>query len=220
MVMGDASGNFTTVLNLAYAPIKDNRLPPIGFTTLNNAYDTVLIAGNALTDPDFNFTEGIEGSGSDHVFYHVAMNGYLGELTISLNVQYQTIHPRWLSDMFNDDTPEINLFKQMVEEADLSPVLVAEKSLELGIISSVEAFAKSEDWIKILQSNHGEGISIDLKEPATIMVYNIEGRLIAKQNFNEGSSLLKSGLPDGILIIVAVSKSNKRIVKKLLTIYQ
>jgi hypothetical protein len=122
--------------------------------------------------------------------------------------------------MFNDDTPEINLFKQMVEEADLSPVLVAEKSLELGIISSVEEFAKTRDWIKIYQSNYAEGISIDLKEPATIMVYNIEGRLIAKQNFNKGSNRLKPILSEGILIIVAVSKSNKRFVKKLLTIYQ
>jgi hypothetical protein len=31
MVMGDVNGQFTTVLMRGYAPLKDNRLPPIGF---------------------------------------------------------------------------------------------------------------------------------------------------------------------------------------------
>lgn len=220
MVMGDENGEFTTILNRAYAPIKDNRLAPIGFTTANDAYDTVLIAGKATNDPDFNLEDGAEGSGSDKVYYHVAMHDYFGTLIVSLNVQYQSIHPRWLNQMFNDETPEINLFKQMVEEADISPVFVAEESLELGILDGVEALTRTQDWINIIQLNHRNDLSVELKEPATIMLYNIEGRLLSKQRFSKGSNRLKPGITEGILIVVAVSDNNKRFVKKLAVLNQ
>ena len=220
MVMGDENGNLTTVLNRAYAPIKDNRLAPIGFTMAHNAYDTVLFAGEALNDPDFNFEDGIEGSGSDRVFYHVAMSEYTGTLSVSIKVQYQTIHPRWLNDMFNDETPEINLFKQMVETADISPAFVGGVSLELGILDGVEELENASDWIEITQTNHREGISIELKEGATIFLYDIDGRLLDKRHFNAGSNRLKVESSNGIIVFVAVSKSNKYFVKKLLILNQ
>ena len=38
MVMGDVNSNFTSVLERAAVLLKDNRLPPLGFTTQHNVY--------------------------------------------------------------------------------------------------------------------------------------------------------------------------------------
>ncbi|MBK9017860.1 MAG: hypothetical protein IPM82_29595 [Saprospiraceae bacterium] len=75
MVMGDVNGNVTTVLERADHPIKDNRLPPLGFSKSHPTYDTVLVAGVDPSDTDFNHENGTEGSGTDVVFFHVPMNG-------------------------------------------------------------------------------------------------------------------------------------------------
>jgi len=125
MVMGDVNGNKTTVLERAKEPLKDNRLTPIGFTTSNYAYDTVLIAGVPVTDIDFNKSStGVEGSGTDKVHYHVPMNGHTGLIRVVSNLWYQSAPPRWMEEMFAFNTNDIDTFRDMYEAADPSPVLV------------------------------------------------------------------------------------------------
>lgn len=125
MVMGDVNGNYTTVLERAKAPLKDNRLAPAGFTTGHITYDTTRIVGAATTDPDFNrFQDGTQGSGTDIVHYHVPMGGHTGLINISAHVWYQSAPPRAMADMFSYSSPEIDLFKGMFLAADHSPVLV------------------------------------------------------------------------------------------------
>jgi len=160
IVMYDNENNFTTILNRAYAPIKDNRLVPVGFSTSHAVYDTTFMAGNVLNDPDFNYEESVEGSGSDRLFYNIPMDDYVGTMTATVSVQYQTIHPLWLNQMFSDETPEINLFKHMVEEADLSPVFVGSETIEVGILDAISVIEPETDWIQIVQS---ENIIIELK---------------------------------------------------------
>jgi len=216
MVMVDADQNFTTILNRAFTPIKDNRLVPIGFSTADNVYDTTFIAGNALNDPDFNFENGEEGSGSDRLYYHIPMNEYQGILTVTATVLYQTIHPRWLSDMFNDETPEINLFEQMVSEADLSPVLVSTQTLDLGILDAISELENIPDWIENIRTDNIGNISFGLKEKAIISLYDISGKLLGSQSFNAGINSLNPGLSSGIVILVAITENQKPFVKKLL----
>src|SRR6185436_6048330 len=62
MVMGDVNSNFTSLLERSANLLKDNRIPPGGFTTTNNVYDTVKISNDALSDPDFNKVNAVEGS--------------------------------------------------------------------------------------------------------------------------------------------------------------
>ena len=213
IVMFDDENNFTTILNRAFAPIKDNRLVPIGFSTSHQVYDTTFMAGNVLEDLDFNFEDGLEGSGSDRLYYHIPMNDYEGTMTVTASVQYQTLHPVWLNQMFSDETPEINLFKQMVEEADLSPVFVTSETIEVGILDAISVIDPEPDWIQIIQSDI---INIELKENATIMLYDVQGKLLGKQSFNAGSSVLEVNTSSGIIILVAVSESQKYFVKRLL----
>ena len=213
IVMYDNENNFTTILNRAFAPIKDNRLVPFGFSTSHSVYDTTFMAGNVLDDSDFNYENGVEGSGSDRLFYNIPMDDYVGTMTATVSVQYQTIHPLWLNQMFSDETPEINLFKQMVEEADLSPVFVASETIEVGILDAISVIEPEPDWIQIIQS---ENIVIELKESATILLYDVQGKLLDKQSFNSGNNVIKTNISSGIIILVAVSESKKKFVKRLL----
>lgn len=129
MVMGDVNGDLTTVLERAVIHLKDNRLPPKGFTKTHNSYDTTQIVGLALIDPDFNTTSGIEGSGSDVIHYHIPLDGITDELQIEARIYYQTVSNKWLQEMFTHSSPEIDLFKTMYTDTDKSPVLMSSKSI-------------------------------------------------------------------------------------------
>lgn len=130
MVMGDVNGDKTTVLERAKDPLKDNRLAPIGFLTSHASYDTMLIAGVPASDTDFNHGPGgEEGTGTDITHYHVAMDGYTGLIRIRAKVWYQSSPPRWMEEMFEHNTEEIDRFRTMFEAADGTPVLVKEAEI-------------------------------------------------------------------------------------------
>jgi hypothetical protein len=129
MVLGDINGNRTTVLERAHHPLKDNRLAPEGFSTGHPAYDTTQIAGNALTDPDFNWNGAVEGTGADVVHYNVPLNGYTGGLNVVARLYYQSVPERWLNEMFAFSSAEISTFQSMFGAADKSPFKVAQAVL-------------------------------------------------------------------------------------------
>lgn len=127
MVMGDVNGDKTTVLLRAKENLKDNRIPPLGFTTSHISYDTTLITGVPASDTDFNrYSDGTEGSGTDIVRYHVAMNGYTGLINIRARVWYQSAPPKYMTEMFAYNTEEIDLFRDLYENSTPAPVLVKE----------------------------------------------------------------------------------------------
>ena len=157
MVMGDLNGNKTTVLERASAPLKDNRLPPKGFTTLHSAYDTCAIVGDALTDVDFNKTAGIEGKGHDIIHYHLPLGGYNGNLTVEVNVFYQTLPPAFLDEMKNFSSAEIDTFLSMYANANKAPILVKSNTINNVLIPvGLENITLSE--IKIGPNPNSEGI--------------------------------------------------------------
>ncbi len=126
MVAGDILGGVTTVLERMYSHLKDNRLTPKGFSTSHYNYDTVEIAGEALTDADFNYDSlGVEGSGSDIVHFRVPLAGYTGALNVSASLYYQSVPHKWLDEMFTFTSPEITAFQGMFNSADHTPLLVA-----------------------------------------------------------------------------------------------
>jgi len=132
MIMGDVNGNVTTVLERAYVPLKDNRLPPMGFTSAHPNYDTVKIVGLAQNDPDFNIENSAEGSGSDEIHFNISTSGYAGEITISASIRYQTVSDKWLQEAFAFSSDEIDAFKLYYEGADKTPYPVAETSITSG----------------------------------------------------------------------------------------
>lgn len=136
MVMGDVNGNFTTVLERAAILLKDNRLPPVGFTTTHASYDTVMISADANADVDFNKNGITEGTGIDYVNFNVPIDGaFNGSLKIVTNVFYQSVPPKWVDEMFTYTQAAIDSFKTMYYAADRTPFLVASDSLQLTVTS-------------------------------------------------------------------------------------
>lgn len=195
MVMGDVNGNVTTVLERAKDPIKDNRLVPIGFSMNHPSYDTTLIAGTVLDDPDFNHNStGEEGSGTDIVHYHVPLSGSTGTLYATAAVYYQAMPPAWNAEMFSFHSARIDSFRVMMEQSDGTPILVASDQLELGPLGLNE---RPQDRIHVLPNptvdgmvtiRHGSGDRVDV-----VAAYDARGRAVdvrAQRNANTWHMML------------------------------
>lgn len=170
MVMGDVNDNVTTVLERAKRPLKDNRLVPLGFVTSHPSYDTTLIAGMALVDPDFNRNVlNEEGSGSDIVHYHLPVFGYDGPLFASARVFYQPMPPKWNDEMFAHSSALINTFRDMLDASDGTPTLVAVDSIGIGALGmqnrnltevTVLPNPTENGWINILAEERIDAITV------------------------------------------------------------
>lgn len=133
LVMGDVTGNATTILERAKEPLKDNRLVPLGFSTTHPSYDTTRLAGQVLIDPDFNRTIlNEEGSGTDVIHYHVAMNGEPSALYATAEVFFQAVPPGAVQEMFTHHSERIDQFRTMFAQSDGTPIRVAADSIALG----------------------------------------------------------------------------------------
>jgi hypothetical protein len=221
MAMGDVNGNFTSVLERASILLKDNRLPPTGFTSASSVYDTVKISNDAFTDPDFNKVGATEGSGIDYVHFAVPLAGAVGNISVRTKVYYQSIAPKWLDNMFTYSTPEINAFKPMYQAADQTPVLVACDSIKNILLTKVTNYTNTNEvqaWPTLsmdgkvyISSDYGTLVK-------SIEVYNSEGKLqsqIANTGYSSTLTLYLPATP-GIYYLRIVTNSKiiyKKVVK-------
>ncbi len=216
LVPGDVNGNFTNVLERGDEGIKDNRLVPQGFQTNDPVYDTTLVIGQALNDPNFNRSSaGVEGSGSDIVHYRIPTNGYAGRLKVSAKVWYQSLPPKWMMPMFAYSSPEIDAFKAMFDAADRSPVLVAEQVLDSVMVSSVSTQdADNVSFAQAVPSFNTDGkVNILLSgdvQLRRVQVWDSAGKLVWDQAGRE------LWLPaDRGVYFVAIETSRGRVVRKV-----
>ena len=215
---GNVNGDFTTILERAHTSLKDNRLAPLGFSTSHNSYDTTLIVGNALTDLDFNHENNVEGSGTDVVHYHFPLHGYTGLISISARVYYQALPPRWLDPMLAENTPEIDSFRPMYENADLSPVLISEELLDSVFVQGVGTKnIVDADWLKVFPNPTTDGlISISKPESVDIIVikiYDFSGRLVKVVESDFGQVRLPE---NGKLFLMEIETERGKIVRKII----
>ncbi|MCW3083783.1 MAG: hypothetical protein JWP12_1149 [Bacteroidetes bacterium] len=178
-VPGDVNGNFTSILERAAILLKDNRIPPAGFTTSSPVYDTTLVSADANADDDFNKTSSVEGSGSDYVHYRAPITGWSGSLKIRAKMYYQAVPPKWVASLFTMSATEINRFKDMYNNADKSPFLmVADSLVGVGLTTGATELAASniKVWPTIthdgkitVASEYGELIKL-------IDVYTTDGK--------------------------------------------
>lgn len=220
MIMGNVNGEVTTVLEMADHHLKDNRLPPAGFTTDHFCYDTVQIVGNALIDENFNKISGEHGSGADMINFHIPLNEETGDLAVFARVYYQTVSSKWLSEMFSHSSSEIDAFKSYYENADKTPTTVQEQSLVSSVTSIFDNgindkitvypnpakgqfFVESPDKqitdieIYSLAGNriYDKKLSLDDPHKATIETFNQSGVVLLKVYFkNEEIALVKAAI--------------------------
>jgi hypothetical protein len=153
MVMADVSGNRTTVLERAHASLKDNRIPPVGFSTQHESYDTTTIAGDALTDPDFNHGPAGEGSGKDIVHYHIPVGTYNGTVVVHARMLYQTVAPYWFADMFPRQSAEIDQWRNLYQQSDDKMAKSIKEDTLLTInIPTLSARTSESKQLRILQN--------------------------------------------------------------------
>jgi len=215
-VLGDVSGEVTTVLERAYVGLKDNRIPPQGFTKSHAVYDTTRILGNAEADQNFNIDAAGEGSGTDRLTYRIALDGYRGDVFVVANVYYQAVPPRWLEEMFAYESDEINDFKQMFENADMSPTLVATDSILDLNIKLLNFVAQDFSELSIYPNPSSNGIftiSSDLNINNIIVFDRLGNQVIQKKDAFHQLDLAEYGKG---LYIVKVLFAEGEMVKKVI----
>jgi hypothetical protein len=196
-VMGDVNGDFTSVLERAAIMLKDDRIPPAGFTSTHYAYDTMMVSPDAVADADFNKVGAVEGSGADVVHYSVPLAAAAGNVTIHARLFYQSVPPKWTDEMFSFNSAEIDSFRTMYANADHTPVLVASDS----IVSIPLALRNNEkpEGLKVYPSvtkdgritvESGSGIQIK-----QIDVYGTNGQLEGSSSFRDKKTLYSIQLP-------------------------
>jgi hypothetical protein len=184
LVMGDVNGNFTSVLERSAMVLKDDRIPPAGFTTTHYSYDTALISADALADADFNKVNTIEGSGVDIVHYRVPLAAASGNVTIHAKVYYQSVPPKWTDELFAFNSAEIDSFRIMFNNADHTPVLIASDSIvsiALGMKHPV-----GEEKLTVYPTVVYNGwVTVESHGPAVqrIEIFNSEGKMVSDQSF-------------------------------------
>ena len=178
LVMGDVNNDVNTVLLNSDVALKDNRIPPLGFTTSHPVYDTTLIAGNALLDANFNKDDlGVEGTGKDRIAYHIHTDGYDGAIDVSARVYFQSVPPEFLEDMFAFSSAEIDTFQVYFDESDKTPFLIGEQFLtstligltELPESDSFDIYPNPTQDGRLIIASENEGIE-------EVLIYDSSGR--------------------------------------------
>lgn len=221
MIMGDVNKNRTTVLERADTTLKDNRLPPEGFSDLSSVYDTVKIIGSAYSDPDFNRYNGnMDGSGKDIIHYHLPLGILTNSASIYARVYYQTLPPGWLQEMFSYNSAPIDSFKAMYQMADKRPILIASDSILNLPVLNPKNLAQNELNIYPDPTYDGQ-INISYFEKTKlnyIKVYNVQGQLVKTlTNITLENHKYTLQLPDikGTYII-EIFEGNQKTTKKVL----
>ena len=129
-IMQDVNGEVTYVLLRGASYIKDNRIPPQGFTSQGPHYDSTAIAGLAAQDPNFNRENGVEGTGADWVIYRIGGLDPNQSYEVTVKLLYQSVAPRFAQHLITQyNTPEVQAFAGYYSDADKRPVTVDSLSL-------------------------------------------------------------------------------------------
>lgn len=216
MVMGDVNGNYTTVLERSAIHLKDNRIPPVGFTKSHFSYDTIQIVGEALSDDNFNYNAGVEGSGEDKVFFHIPINGNQQQLEVRVNVYYQTVNDKWLTEMFTYSSEEIDRFKSMYENADKSPVLLKSASIVSNFLNQGEY--ELSDIVIFPNPSEGTVTIYDISQFENLSVFSANGKLIHKEQIQSNNLFnMRLFISDKKgLYFVVLQKGKQSMVKKII----
>ncbi len=212
MVMGDVIGNVTTVLERAHHMIKDNRLVPAGFSTTHAAYDTTMVVGAAATDPNFNVFNGLEGSGTDEIHYHVPLDGVTGNVTITARLWYQSLPPKWNQEMFAMDHPLINSFEEMYWQEGPDPVQMASSSVQ----STITSIADRSRLFSVSPNPTASGLvwvnaGSDIIQQ--VSVYTMEGKLVETVRPSNSKTPIRLPVISGMYLLDVQTSRGRKIEK-------
>lgn len=116
-VMGDTRGQVSYVLLYGDVYLKDNRIPPVGFSTESADYiPEIAVVGAANEDPDFNRDEAGQGTGRDIVHYQLDWSGLAGSgLQVEAILYYQSLRPSFVNSLVHEGD-KIDQFQAMYDQ--------------------------------------------------------------------------------------------------------
>lgn len=184
--MGDVDGARTFTLLRAGQYLKDNRIPPIGFTTEHSSYDSTVVAGQALLDEDFGRENGQWGSGQDKVYYRLALPA--DSFQVEAALLFQSVMPEVIDAMDDLDDPHVSQFRLLAAEAGNLPEVMAQLSWlgklneDTGLIQNEQplAWELGSPWPNPF--NPATQIPLNLSSPAEVeaSVYDLAGHLLGE----------------------------------------
>ena len=184
-VMQDVDGNVTYTLLRGASYVKDNRIPPVGFTSQGSFYDSTAIAGFAQSDPNFNIHNGTEGSGADTVVYRIGNLNRTESYRLNVQMLYQSIAPRFVEDLFQYTTPEVQTFQGYYQQADKSPIVIDSLQVAVaptGIAAQSETMPQSPVLMKAYPMPFNPSLTIELSVKKSgnvkLSVYNVLGEQV------------------------------------------
>jgi hypothetical protein len=125
-VLGDTHEEITHTILRASHYLKDNRIPPKGFT--NSAamiIEPQTVPVGVEGDNDFNCLSTTEGCGSDSVHYQVDVNGQTGPYKVDARLLYQATQPAFVNGL-HVDSEGVNRFKVMYDAVPPAVEVLAE----------------------------------------------------------------------------------------------
>ena len=182
-VFADVDGNMTFKLLRASEFLKDNRIPPKGFTSTHISYDSTQVYGNAQNDPDFNKDGSTEGTGSDIITYKFPKPAN-GNLSATVELCYQSAKPRSIDSLRTVNEPDINHFVEMYDALPNIPFIM--KSETVNIVTDVADEKNNQPGQFILYQNYPNPFN-----PTTKIKYTIAPPNLPKGEASVGTSFMK-----------------------------
>ena len=136
-VFRDSNLNITQTLLLADGYAKDNRIPPLGFDSLNVPDD---IKPDRITANESGYGSGY-GNGKDEIFYTIDWSGFEGPFSVEAELLYQSIAYPYIRDMQAYDTPEATAFLRYFNSLGQKYVVCSTARME-GIVKETSV----RDW--------------------------------------------------------------------------
>ncbi|MCB9357598.1 MAG: T9SS type A sorting domain-containing protein [Calditrichaeota bacterium] len=219
-VMADNLGNRTWTLLRAIQHPKDNRLPPLMFTSTHESYDSCAIYGVPPSDTNFNRANGSEGSGSDIVTYRLPN---CAQVTVS--VMFQTVQPELVNYLAGFDLPETNAFLSMYNTQSHEPMLLTTESLVFagaddGALPVPDEFRVGTVYPNPFNSTAVLPIEVSHGMQVELQLFDIRGRraMFYGQYVPAGKTELRidgEGLASGVYLLqtrAGSSKSTQRVI--------
>ncbi len=179
----DVDQQVTYTLLRAAEFVKDNRIPPVGFTSTHISYDSTGIYGNAVSDPNFNKDGGNEGTGMDIVTYKIP--GQQNKTyRVTAEVCYQSVKPELVDHLRGISEMDIIRFVNMYDALPNVPFIM--ESVMFDIITGVETEPGLATEYKLEQNypnpfNPSTNIGFRIAEFGLVIlkVYDILGNEVA-----------------------------------------
>ena len=201
-VMGNSDGEVTTILERAFEPLKDNRIPPEGFSQSHTNYDTVKVVGNAATDNDF-----MNETGTEKIIYALPLSLFETKTYVKAVLHYETVPESWTKDLFEyaNDDEDINRFKTMYENMENKSIIVANDSLQ--IFATGENIINQPEFKIYPNPSRGKLHFSGIKESINYFIYSKKGTCVKYGVLPAGETSMTLNLTSGSYLFVAQSKT-------------